>query len=103
MAKLLTVFWSDIPAQVIAERGRGKLREFAKIELSERFIKAIDAAAMRGGSGDADTYLERWRRSKPIDCGNDLDTEARRLADRIEGEYNADRLRGLIMSAGIAG
>lgn len=103
MAHLITVFWCDIPAQVIAERGRGRRRESAKIELPEQFIKAIDAAAMRGGSDDADTYLRKWRRSEPVDCGEDLDAAARTLADKIEAEYSADRLSRLIKSGGIAG
>ena len=47
MANLITLYWRDIPAQVIAERGRGRKREQAKIELHRRFAIAIDAAAMR--------------------------------------------------------
>ena len=31
MANLITLFWRDIPAQVIAERGRGRQREQAKV------------------------------------------------------------------------
>ena len=45
MAKLITVYWRDIPAQVIAKRGR----ETAKVQLSERFQKAIHRPAMRAG------------------------------------------------------
>jgi len=103
MAKLITVFWCDIPAQVIAQSGRGKQRDSAKVELSDRFIKAIDSAAMHDGSVDADTYLGKWRRTEPIDCGEDLNAEARAFADRIESEYDAERLRSLIESGGIAG
>ena len=46
MANLVTLYWRDIPAQVIAERGRGRKREQAKIELHRRFVIAIDAAAV---------------------------------------------------------
>jgi hypothetical protein len=100
MARLITVYWRDIPAQVIAERGRGRSRESAKIELTERFAKAIDAAAMRGDAADTDSYLADWRRSDPIDCGEDLEDEAKAVAERLELEYDAERLRGVIKSGG---
>ena len=43
MAQLIVVYWRDIPAQVIVKRGRVT----AKRQLTERFEKAIDRAAMR--------------------------------------------------------
>ena len=52
MAQLITLYWRDIPAQVIAERGRGRKREQAKIELSRRFAIAIDAAIAATGAGN---------------------------------------------------
>jgi hypothetical protein len=103
MARLVIVYWRDIPAQVIAERGRGRKRESAKIELADRFAKAIDAAAMRGDAADTDGYLAHWRRSDPLDCGEDLEAEAKTVADRLEAEYDAERLRGLIKAGGEAG
>ena len=54
MAKLTTVFWRDIPAQVIAK----ERRENAKIVLTERFAEAIDKAAMRAKMAGTDAYLE---------------------------------------------
>ena len=42
MANLITLYWRDIPAQVIAERGRGRKRDQAKVELPPRFSVAID-------------------------------------------------------------
>jgi len=102
MARLVIVYWRDIPAQVIAERGRGRKRESAKVELPDRFAQAIDAAAMRGGATDTDAYLEDWRRTEPIDCGDDLDAEARAVADRLDGDYDAERLRALIAAGGAA-
>ena len=58
MAKLTTVYWRDIPAQVIAK----ERRDTAKIVLTERFAEAIDKAAMRAGMAGTDAYLEEWRR-----------------------------------------
>ena len=48
MAQLTVVYWRDIPAQVIVKKGR----DSAKIQLTERFEKAIDRAAMRANLRD---------------------------------------------------
>ena len=96
MAKLTIVYWRDIPAQVIAKEKRNA----AKRVLSERFEKAIDRAAMRSGARDTDAYLAEWRRGEPTPCGDDLDAEADAVAARIEGDYDDDRLAGLIETGG---
>ena len=100
MAHLITLFWRDIPAQVIAESGRGRNRQQAKIELPRRFAIAIDAAAMRDGADSTDDYLAEWRRSEPVPCGDDLDAEAAKLAAKIEADYPAVRVRQLVEAGG---
>ena len=100
MAHLITLFWRDIPAQVIAESGRGRNRQQAKIELPRRFAIAIDAAAMKGGADSTDDYLAEWRRSEPVPCGDDLDAEAAKLAADLEADYPAERVRQLVESGG---
>ena len=100
MANLIILYWRDIPAQVIAERGRGRKREQVKIELQRRFSVAIDAAAMRDGADSADNYLTEWRRSAPAECGEDLNAEARYLAAKIEAEYTAKKIRLLVENGG---
>ena len=88
MANLIILYWRDIPSQVIVKAGRAS----AKRELPERFIRAIDAAAMRAGASGADAYLADWRRGEPLACGEDLEAEASAAAARIEAEYDAHRL-----------
>ena len=100
MAHLITLFWRDIPAQVIAESGRGRNRQQAKIELPRRFAIAIDAAAMRDGADSTDDYLAEWRRSEPVPCGDDLDVEAAKLLADLEADYPAERVRQLVESGG---
>jgi len=100
MASLITVYWRDIPAQVIAERGRGRQREQAKVELSRRFAIAIDAAAMRDGADGTDDYLSAWRRAAAEPCGDDLAAEAAAKAAAIEADYPADRIRQLVANGG---
>ena len=100
MAHLITLFWRDIPAQVIAVSGRGRNRQQAKIELPRRFAIAIDAAAMRDGANSTDDYLAEWRRSEPILCSDDLDAEAAKLVTDIEADYSAERIHKLVESGG---
>ena len=100
MADLIILYWRDIPAQVIAERGRGRKREKEKIELSRRFSVAIDAAAMLDGAYSTDDYLTEWRRSAPTECGDDLNTEARALAAKLENEYDKKKIKMLVENGG---
>ena len=102
MAQLITLYWRDIPAQVIAERGRGRNREQAKIELHRRFAIAIDAAAMRDGADSTDDYLAEWRRGEPVACGDDLEAAAAAYASTLEAEYPAERVKALVENGGNA-
>ena len=100
MAQMITLYWRDIPAQVIAERGRGRKREQAKIELHRRFAIAIDAAAMCDGADSTDDYLAEWRRGEPVECGEDLEAEAADRAAALEAEYPAERVKSLVDNGG---
>ena len=97
MARLTIVYWRDIPAQVIVKAGRDN----AKRQLSERFEKAIDRAAMRAQLRDTDSYLSEWRRAEPVDCSDDLEAEAEAAAQRLESDYDEDRLRALVSAGGL--
>ena len=96
MASLILVYWRDIPAQVIVKAGRAT----AKRELPERFIRAIDAAAMRAGAAGTEAYLADWRRSAPVPCGEDLEAEASAAGAAIEAAYATPRLAALAASEG---
>ena len=97
MAQLTIVYWRDIPAQVIAKAGR----RTAKRQLSERFEKAIDRAAMKAKLRDSDAYLGEWRRADPLPCGDDLEAEAAQAAARLETEFNENRLSALVAAGGL--
>jgi hypothetical protein len=97
MAQLITVFWRDIPAQVIVKQGR----QTAKRQLTERFEKAIDRAAMRAKLRDTDSYLAEWRRADPVACGDDLEAEAGAAAAKLEQAYPDDRLNRLVANGGL--
>ena len=96
MGGLTIIYWRDIPSQVIAKSGR----KSAKRELSERFIRAIDAAAMKSGASSTDAYLEDWRRHDAGPCGDDLEVEAVAAAERLESAYDNQRLAELSKQEG---
>lgn len=96
MARLIVISWRDIPAQVLARRGR----ETVKVQLSSRFLEAVDRAAMRAGRGSSDAYLAEWRRRERA-CGDDLEEELRQEAARIEDGYSDADLERLIRARGI--
>jgi len=100
MAHIITVFWRDIPAQVIAEEGRGRNRKQAKVELEKRFLIAIDSAAMKSGADNTDDYLNDWRRSKPETISGSLEFEADKLRQTLEKKYSNAVLKALISNGG---
>lgn len=98
MADVTIVYWRDIPAQVIAGRGR----RAEKVVLPERFEKAIDMAAMRSGAQETDDYLAEWRREGPVPVEGDDASAAEAEAARLDKEYTQARLRELIDNGGRA-
>jgi hypothetical protein len=93
--ELTIISWRDIPAQVTAGKGRNALR----VQLSDRFQEAIDAAAMRAGLIGTDAYLEEWRReARP--CGADLAAEVAAAAAEFEQDYTDERLERLVRASG---
>ena len=102
MAQITTLYWRDIPAQVIAEKGRGRKREQAKIELHRRFALAIDEAAMRGDAASTDDYLADWRKGEPVECSDELEDEAQKLAAQLEEDYPSSRVKELVENGGFA-
>lgn len=97
MAKLITIFWRDIPSRVIAKRGR----DVAKVKLPHRFQAAIDRAAMRAGKGSSELYLAEWRRDSRR-CERDLEGEASREAEKLESQYSDELLEQLVKDKGKA-
>jgi hypothetical protein len=95
-ATLTVISWRDIPAQVTARSEAGS----ARAELSERFQKAIDAAAMKAGLVEMDLYLDEWRQeARP--CGDDLDAEVAAEVERLETQFTRDVLLQLTRSGGL--
>ena len=99
MAQLIVVYWRDIPAQVIVKKGR----EAAKIQLNERFEKAIDRAAMKANLRDTDSYLAEWRRATPVEVSDEnMQATADAKAAAIEAEFDDEKLKVLVEAGGLA-
>lgn len=98
MAEITIVYWRDIPAQVIA----GKGRRGAKAPLPERFEQAIDRAAMKAGMVGTDAYLAEWRKVGPVEVPGEDAEAATREASRIETDYDQRRLKALVDNDGWA-
>jgi hypothetical protein len=96
MPQLIITYWRDIPTMVVAKQGRTS----AKRELPLRFTEAIDMAAMRSGAAGTDDYLAEFRRSAPLECGDDLEAEVSAAAAKIETQYDKDRLVALAKNGG---
>jgi hypothetical protein len=95
--KLITVYWRDIPAQVIARKGR---KTSFKKELHPRFQRAIDRAAMRARKESEDAYLADWRReSEP--CGEDLEKAVSEVVARLETEWTVELLDTVARRGGV--
>ncbi|TRD22963.1 virulence factor [Palleronia caenipelagi] len=98
MTQITIVYWRDIPAQVIA----GKGRRGVKAPLPERFEQAIDRAAMKSGAAGTDDYLAEWRKVPAGEVeGSDAEAAAATVA-RIDAEYDQERLKALITNDGRA-
>ena len=96
MAKLISIYWRDIPAQVVGREGRNNVRQ----ELSPRFAKAIDRAAMRAGRGSSDAYLADWRRETEIVDGDIERRVAERVAE-LEAAFDDEKLEATVKAGGI--
>jgi hypothetical protein len=97
MAKLICIYWRDIPAQVVGRAGR---KNGFKKELAPRFAKAIDRAAMRAGRGSSDAYLEDWRRvAEAVD--GDLEAMVNERVAELENQFGDEYLEAVVKAGGL--
>jgi hypothetical protein len=96
MANLVVTYWRDIPSAVSVKLGRKEEKRM----LDNRFMEAIDMAAMRDGTTSTDDYLAHWRRGDALPVSDDLAAEADAAKARLETEYPQDRIKQLIGNGG---
>ena len=97
MARLTVIYWRDIPAQVIGQQGRRRVRK----ELPPQFAKAIDRAAMRAGKGSSQAYLDEWRRERRP-CEAPLEEAVDAEVSRLAADFPDDRLERTVKAGGRA-
>jgi hypothetical protein len=95
MPKLITIWWRDIPMQVIAKEGR----QTEKRVLNKRFQFAVDKAAMNAGKKSYGDYIEEMGRDERSVEG-DLETLVDAELRRLDAAYTKDVLHALIASGG---
>ncbi|MEC9415065.1 MAG: virulence factor [Pseudomonadota bacterium] len=96
--KKITIFWRDIPSQVLVQKGRTRKKQM----LEHRFQEAIDRAAMRAGKGSSEKYIAEWRReSELIESGIDVDNLLIDEVTKFHQAYTDEDLEELIRSHGV--
>ena len=96
MATLVTIWWRDIPMQVIAREGRRS----EKRVLNKRFQFAVDKAAMNAGKKSYGDYIEEMKRDEKPTDEVDLAKAVEAEAARLEKAYSKEVLHALIASGG---
>ena len=90
------LYWRDIPSMVKAKVGRKRYSR----ALDNRFMEAIDAAAMRTGDTNSDEYLEDWKSSDLFDIDGEPQAHLDKVGDQLEADYPRERLVALIKNGG---
>ncbi|MDG1864454.1 MAG: virulence factor [Woeseiaceae bacterium] len=100
--KKITIYWRDIPSQVLIQRGRIRKKKM----LTHRFQEAIDRAAMRAGKGSSNAYIAEWKReSEKYDSdmtSKDIDEILTQETASIEKRYTDNDLLKLVRNHGNA-
>ena len=100
--KKITIYWRDIPSQVLIQRGRIRKKKM----LTHRFQEGIDRAAMRAGKGSSNAYIAEWKReSEKYDSDTttkDIDEILTEEIASIEKRYTDNDLLKLVRNHGNA-
>ena len=96
--KKITIFWRDIPSQVLVQKGRNRKKQM----LDHRFQEAIDRAAMRAGKGSSQKYIAEWRRVSELINGEvDADSLLIDEVTKLNQTYTDEDLQELIRNHGV--
>ena len=96
MAQLKVVYWRDIPGRVVIRQGRRSTR----LNLSPRFMHAIERAAYRLKKKQKDAMFEPWRDvDQPFN--GDIRQQAQSLLRHLEEQYTEEVLETLIRASGV--
>jgi len=97
MTDAIVIYWREIPTQIVIGSGR----KAVKRPLADRFLVAVDRAAMVEGLTGTDDYLDEWKKMPTQAPDLPPEEAAEALATEIETEYPAERLANLAKHGGI--
>jgi hypothetical protein len=83
MASYQILYWFDIPVQVRASIGRNR----RTVPLTNRFVEAVDAAAMAAGLSASDAYTEQFRWSEAEERDGEPDVVAAAVVAELEAQF----------------
>jgi len=96
VAQLKVIYWRDIPARVVIREGRRSTR----LNLSARFMHAIERATNRLKKKQADAMFEPWHDiAQTVD--GDIHVQAHSLVRELEEQYAQEILETLIRASGV--
>jgi hypothetical protein len=96
VAQLKVIYWRDIPGRVVIREGRSSTR----LNLSARFMHAIERAAYRLKKKQADAMFEPWHDvAQTVD--GDVHVQAHSLVQQLEEQYTQEFLETLIRASGV--
>lgn len=81
MATYKILYWQDIPTQIKVEDESDDLT----VMLDDRFMKLVDARAMKQGLEGADAFLDHWKWSEEEERAG----SAREVAEALKAELEA--------------
>ena len=81
MATYKILCWKEIPTQIRVEDES----DTVTVMLDDRFLKLIDAQAMKDGSTEADTFLDAWHWSEE----EEREGSAQEVAEALKAEIEA--------------
>ena len=96
MAQLRVIYWRDIPGRVVIREGRRSTR----LNLSARFMHAIERATYRLKKKQADAMFEPWHDVDQL-VESDVRSQARALVQQLEEQYTQEVLEALIRASGV--
>jgi hypothetical protein len=96
MSDLTLLCWRDIPAQIIVGKGRKAI----KIQLSDKFEKAIDRCAMKANLKDTDSYLGDWKKLVFKHSESTDKEAAEKESGRLEQKFDAKTLKAYVDNDG---
>ena len=95
--KLTVIKWRDIPTQVMIKKSR---KEVEKIQLDNRFMKAVDSAATIADATDTDAYILDWHNEIIEIADGDLKEQVASKSTELDSAFTQNVLLDYVNNGG---